>query len=272
MAESDVNPRVRAAVAAAVAAITIALGAAAAAPAADFSLGSTSVAPKKAFFGTEPGVRVTFRFGAPGPTDVEVRIAGEGESRSLQLKQLDPGTQHRVEWDGLTDAGKPAPDGAYAVKIGPPGGPLADAGRFDLHGHFYPIRGPHRLRGAVGSFGAARNGGRIHHGLDVLARCGTPLAATRSGTVVRRRSNPRLDGNFVVVSMDGEPMTYRYSHLTRPAKPALGDHVSTGEILGFVGRTGNAGSTPCHLHIELRKRRTGFVDPQPILRGWDRFS
>jgi murein DD-endopeptidase MepM/ murein hydrolase activator NlpD len=188
------------------------------------------------------------------------------------LKQLNPGQEHRVEWDGLTDAGKAAPDGAYSVKIGPPGGPLADAGRFGLHGHRYPIRGPHRLRGAVGSFGAARNGGRIHRGLDVLARCGTPLVAARSGTVVRRRSNPRLDGNFVVVAMDGEGMTYRYSHLTRPARPAQGDRVATGEVLGFVGRTGNAASTPCHLHIELRKSGRGFVNPQPILSRWDRFS
>ena len=99
--------------------------------------------------------------------------------------------------------------------------------------------------GAIGSFGAPRNGGRIHRGLDVLARCGTPLVAARSGVVVRRRSNPRLDGNFVVVSMDKERMTYRYSHLIRPAKPKPGDHVSTGEVLGYVGKTGNAASTPC---------------------------
>lgn len=228
--------------------------------------------PRKAFFGTEPGVRVSFRFAAPGPTDVEVRIAGAGQSRTINLKQVDPGKEHRVEWDGLTDSRKAAPDGDYAVKVGPAGGPLADAGRFAHHGHRYPIRGPHRLRGPVGSFGAGRNGGRIHRGLDVLARCGTPLVAARSGTVVRRRSNPRLDGNFVVVAMDGEGMTYRYSHLTRPARPEMGDHVSTGEVLGFVGRTGNAASTPCHLHIELRKRGRGFVNPQPILSRWDRFS
>lgn len=203
---------------------------------------------------------------------MQVRIAGEGESRTYDLKQLDPAQEHVVEWDGLTDARKAAPDGGYRVRIGPAGGPLADVGRLNLRGHRYPIKGPHRLRGAVGSFGAARNGGRIHRGLDVLARCGTPLVAARAGTVVRRRSNPALDGNFVVVSMDKERMTFRYSHLTRPAKPAVGDHVATGEVLGYVGRTGNAASTPCHLHIELRKRGKGFVDPQPILGRWDRFS
>lgn len=252
---------------------SIALGAASA-PAAGFTLGRASVSPRQAFFGEPGGVRIGFRFEAPGPTDVSVRIAGggEGEVRRFELKQLEPGREHSVGWDGLTDARKPAPDGAYRVRVGPEGGPLGEAGRVELRGHRYPIRGPHRLRGAVGSFGAARNGGRTHRGLDVLARCGTPLVAIRSGTVVRRRSNPRLDGNFIVVSMDRERMTYRYSHLARPAGPKLGDHVSTGEVLGYVGTTGNAAGLPCHLHVELRRRGRGFVDPQPVLRRWDRFS
>jgi murein DD-endopeptidase MepM/ murein hydrolase activator NlpD len=254
--------------------LCVAAGALSQAAAADFSLDSASVKPRKAFFGEEAGVVIRFRLAAPGPADLEVRIAGggEGEVRSYQLKQLEPGQQHELSWDGLTDSRKAAPDGDYRVSIGPADGQLAQVGRVTLRGHRYPIKGAHRLRGAIGSFGAARSGGRIHRGLDVLARCGTPLVAARSGTVVRRRSNPRLDGNFVVVSMEGERMSFRYSHLTRPAKPKLGEHVFTGQVLGYVGRTGNAASTPCHLHVELRKRGRGFVDPQPILRRWDRWS
>jgi murein DD-endopeptidase MepM/ murein hydrolase activator NlpD len=232
------------------------------------------VTPREEFFGSEDGVLIRFTFSAPGPTDVTVRVAGSGkkESREYLLKQLQPGTEHELSWDGLTDARKAAPDGRYRVLVGPAGSPAAEAGRVTLRGHRYPIRGPHRLRGAIGSFGAPRSGGRIHRGLDVLARCGTPLVAARAGTVVRKRSNPRLDGNYIVVSMAKERMTYRYSHLGRPAKAAVGDRVFTGQVLGYVGRTGNAASTPCHLHIELRKRGAGFVNPQPILRRWDRFS
>jgi murein DD-endopeptidase MepM/ murein hydrolase activator NlpD len=230
--------------------------------------------PRQAFFGQEAGIQVDYRFSAPGPTDVAVVFSsgGESEVRRIEMNQRHPGEQQGVNWDGLTGARKAAPDGTYRVRIGPVGGPLADAGRLELHGHRYPIRGAHRLRGAIGSFGAPRSGGRTHRGLDVLARCGTPLVAARAGTVVRRRSNPRLDGNFVVVSMAKERMTYRYSHLIRPAGVNVGDRVFTGQVLGYVGRTGNASSTPCHLHIELRKRGTGFVNPQPILRRWDRFS
>jgi len=257
-----------------IAALALAAGLAASAPAADFHLESSSVSPRRAFFGGETGIQTDFRFTAPGPTDIEVRVTGggEGEVRRYELKQLQPGERHGINWDGRTNAGKAAPDGTYHVMIGPLGGPSADAGKVELHGHLYPIRGPHRLRGPEGSFHAPRNGGRIHHGLDVLARCGTKLEAARSGTVVRKRYNPRLDGNFVVVSMDDERMTYRYSHLIRPAQVKQGEHVFTGQVLGYVGRTGNAGSTPCHLHIELRKRGRGFVDPQPIIARWDRFS
>ena len=260
--------------AAAVAALTIALGAASSSAAADFSLGPSSVTPREAFFGAQGGVRISFRFSASGPTDVSVRIAGggAGEVRRYELEQLDPGQSHELGWDGLTVSRRAAPDGTYRVLVGPAGSQLAQAGRVKLRGHRFPIRGPHGTRGAVGEFGAARNGGRIHQGFDATARCGTPLIAVRGGTVVRRRFHPSLDGNYVVISGRKEGRTYRYSHLTRPAEVALGERVFSGQVVGYVGRTGNAASTPCHLHFEVRTRGGRFLDPKPLLQAWDRFS
>ena len=230
--------------------------------------------PRKAFFDAEGGVRIAFRFAAPGPTDVSVRIAGggEGEVRRYELKQLQPGQQHELSWDGLTEARKAAPDGNYRVLVGPGGltarpGGTADPARAPL-----PDRGPHGTRGAIGEFGAPRSGGRIHEGFDATARCGTPLVAARGGTVVRRRFHPSLDGNYVVISGRKEGRTYRYSHLSRPAEVAKGERVFTGQLVGFVGRTGNAASTPCHLHFEIRARGGRFLDPEPFLRSWSRFS
>ncbi len=230
--------------------------------------------PGKAFFGARDGVRIAFRFTASDASDVSVRIAGggEGEVRRYELKQLKPGRTHELEWDGLTGARKAAPDGLYRVLVGPGSSQLADAGRATLHGHRFPIRGPHGNRGAVGEFGAARNGGRVHEGFDATARCGTPLVAARGGTVVRRRFHPSLDGNYVVIAGRKEGRTYRYSHLARPAEVAVGDRVFTGQVVGYVGRTGNAASTPCHLHFEIRTRGGRFLDPEPFLRAWDRFS
>lgn len=254
-------------------AIAVAIAAAASAPASDFTLESSSATPRKAFFDAEGGVEVRFRFAAPGPTDLSVRIAGGGaEVRRYELKQLAPGDEHKLIWDGLTDARKAAPDGDYRVLVGPSGSQLAEAGRLTLHGHRFPIRGQHGTRGAVGEFGAARTGGRVHQGFDATARCGRPLVAARGGTVVRRRFDPVLDGNYVVISGRKERRTYRYSHLSGPAAVSKGERVFTGQPIGFVGQTGNARSTPCHLHFEIRRRGGGFLDPEPVLRAWDRFS
>ncbi|MBM3667652.1 MAG: hypothetical protein FJW90_09285 [Actinobacteria bacterium] len=258
----------------AVAALALGAGLAAEAPAAGFSLDSASVKPRKAFFDAPGEVAIRFRFSAPGPSDVSVRIAGAGagEVRRYELGQLDPGQRHVVRWDGLTSTRRAAPDGHYRVLVGPTGAELATAGRLRLIGHHHPIRGPHGGRGGVGEFGAARNGGRIHQGFDATARCGTPLVAARGGTVVRRRFHPSLDGHYVVISGRKEGLTYRYSHLTRPAEVAKGDRVFTGQVLGYVGRTGNAASTPCHLHFELRTKGGRLLDPEPFLRAWDRHS
>lgn len=253
--------------------LALAVGPAFSASAADFRLESASVKPRQAFFDARGGVAFRFRFEATGPEDVSVRIAGGGrEVRRFELKDLEPGPRHEVVWNGIAHSGKPARDGAYRVLVGAAGSDLKLAGHVILRGQRYPVLGPHGGRGAVGEFGAARSGGRWHQGFDVLARCGTPLVAARGGTVTRRRYDPRLDGHFVVISGHKEGMTYRYSHLTAPAKVRKGERVQTGQRIGFVGKTGNARTTPCHLHFEMRKRSGRFVDPEPHLRRWDRHS
>jgi murein DD-endopeptidase MepM/ murein hydrolase activator NlpD len=239
----------------------------------DFRLSAASVAPKEAFFDARRPVAIAFRFNATGPEDVQVRIAGGGlEVRRIRLKALEPGAEHRVTWDGMRSGRRPAPDGAYRVLVGTSGSDLRLAGRVTLRGHRFPVLGPHGGRGWIGEFGAPRSGGRRHQGFDVLARCGTPLVAARGGTVVRRRYDPELDGHFVVIAGRKEGRTYRYSHLTKPAEVLRGERVRTGQRIGFVGKTGNARTTPCHLHFEIRRRSGRFIDPGPHLRRWDRWS
>jgi murein DD-endopeptidase MepM/ murein hydrolase activator NlpD len=138
-------------------------------------------------------------------------------------------------------------------------------------GYWSPTGPTGGTRGPVGEFGALRNGGRTHIGFDVTARCGTPLAAVRTGTVVKRAFDPRLDGNFVVIRGLKENRKYWYSHMAHPSPFRQGDRVHVGEIVGHIGRTGNAGSTPCHLHFELY-RQGRPIDPEPELRAWDRYS
>ena len=102
-------------------------------------------------------------------------------------------------------------------------------------------------------------------------RCGTPLAAAVTGTVVKRAYDARLDGNFVVIKGLGERRQYLYAHMVHPSTFRKGDLVHVGQIVGNVGKTGNARTVGCHLHFEIHLRGRP-INPEPYLRSWDRYS
>lgn len=118
------------------------------------------------------------------------------------------------------------------------------------------------------TFGAPRPGGRKHRGTDLFAPRGTPVVAAANGIVWKVGNNP-LGGRVVWVFGEG-PALYYYAHLDDWA-PGLdeGQRVRRGEVLGFVGTTGNAARTPPHLHFgiyPLRFLRFGVIDPVPPLQ------
>jgi murein DD-endopeptidase MepM/ murein hydrolase activator NlpD len=105
-----------------------------------------------------------------------------------------------------------------------------------------------------------------------MAPCGTELVAARAGTVITRKYDAALDGNFVVIHVRGfDQRNYLYAHLRKPAIVDPGDAVDTGQRIGSVGKTGNAVSVGCHLHFEIHVGGRP-VDPKPFLRAWDRYS
>jgi hypothetical protein len=231
-----------------------------------------TVSPQTGFTDSADGVRIEFRISGSSPADVTIRVVGSGdEMRRIELPAVQPGADKVEKWDGLTNGGRPVADGTYRVLVGIAGGGEKDAGSVELHRHLFPVRGQHATRGPVGDFGAPRNGGRVHKGFDVTARCGTPLAAATTGTVVKRAYDPRLDGNFLVIRGLGERRKYWYAHMLHPSPFQRGDLVHVGQIVGHIGRTGNAGSTPCHLHFEIHVNGRP-IDPKPYLRAWDRYS
>jgi murein DD-endopeptidase MepM/ murein hydrolase activator NlpD len=236
-----------------------------------------SVSPKQGFTDSKDGVKISYRITGSAPADVTITISGSGhEVRAINVPGVVPGGDQDTTWDGLANGGDPVDDGTYKIAVGIAGGAERDAGSVELHGHFFPVRGPHGTRGGVGEFHASRNGGRRHQGFDVTGRCGTPLAAVRTGTVTKRAFDPRLDGNFVVIRGLGENRSYLYAHLVRPSSFQKGDEVHIGEIVGHIGRTGNANSPgiPCHLHFEIHigGAKGRAIDPKPDLQAWDRFS
>ncbi len=255
--------------------LLIALGAVLVVPTAvadDAVVQKASVSPDRGFTDSVDGVRIEFRLGGSTPADVTIRISGSGdEVRTIDVPGVQPATDKTVRWDGLTNGGRLVADGTYRVIVAVAGGGQKEAGSVELHAHYFPVRGPHGTRGPVGEFGAPRDGGRVHKGFDVTARCGTPLAAAVTGTIVKRAYDSRLDGNFIVVRGLGERRKYWYAHMVHPSTFQKGDLVHVGQIVGFVGKTGNARTVGCHLHFEVHV--SGHpVNPLPYLRAWDRYS
>jgi murein DD-endopeptidase MepM/ murein hydrolase activator NlpD len=112
-------------------------------------------------------------------------------------------------------------------------------------------------------FGDPREGGaRLHQGIDIFAPRLTPVVAVADGRAVPRQND--LGGNVVYLNTAGA--SYYYAHLERAAmdRPT---RVRAGDVLGFIGNTGNATATPPHLHFGIYDwgRRRSAVDPIPHL-------
>ncbi|WP_353129806.1 peptidoglycan DD-metalloendopeptidase family protein [Parapedobacter pyrenivorans] len=117
----------------------------------------------------------------------------------------------------------------------------------------------------IGSvFGDARDGGRRkHEGIDIFAARGTPVVAAADGTVGRVGHN-RLGGKVVWLRPKGRGINLYYAHLDSQLV-APGQLVVIGDTLGLMGNTGNARTTPPHLHFGIYGIG-GAVDPMPFVR------
>lgn len=134
-------------------------------------------------------------------------------------------------------------------------------------GEVFPIQGKHDMgQSATNDFGGAR----AHKGQDMFAACGTPLAASASGTI-QAKGYHSAAGNYVVVQ-DAAGRSHVYMHMASPATVQNADRVDAGQIIGTVGQTGRASG--CHLHFELWTapgwyRGGAAIDPLPQLREWE---
>jgi murein DD-endopeptidase MepM/ murein hydrolase activator NlpD len=128
----------------------------------------------------------------------------------------------------------------------------------------FPVSG-RDSRAAQSFFGAARDGGRReHHGIDIFAPRGTPVLAAAPG-IVRRVDVSNLGGKVVWLYDAKRGQSLYYAHLdSQIARP--GALVEIGDTLGLVGNTGNARTTPPHLHFGIYRRGEGPVDPYPFVQ------
>jgi hypothetical protein len=125
------------------------------------------------------------------------------------------------------------------------------------------------------SYGAFRPdvSGSWHHGDDIFAPVGTPVVAVASGTL--NRVGWERIGGWRLWVRDSLGNEFYYAHLAGYSPSALRSRrVRAGQVLGFVGNTGDAFTTPFHLHFEVHPHQLrylhydGAVDPTSYLDHW----
>lgn len=126
-----------------------------------------------------------------------------------------------------------------------------------------------RVSHVADTWGVPRGLGRIHEGQDIFAPRGTPIYSATEGYVWRIGTSQL--GGLVVWVVGAGGRRYYYAHLERYGETIQeGDYVTTDTLIGYVGNTGNAVTTPPHLHFGIYQgsRRTcdrQVFDPLPLL-------
>ena len=145
--------------------------------------------------------------------------------------------------------------------------PRLTAGRY-----VFAVYGPSQF---VDTYNAFRGdvAGNWHHGDDIFAPLGAPILACTDGIVFSVGWND-VGGNRLWLR-DQQGNEFYYAHLSAFTPLAKnGRRVKAGDVLGFVGNTGDAQGTPTHLHFEVHPFSLlfmgydGAVDPTPYLNGW----
>lgn len=113
-------------------------------------------------------------------------------------------------------------------------------------------------------WGAVRDGGRrSHEGVDIFADRGTPVIAATSGWI-STTADRGLGGKQVWLRDQSRGLSLYYAHLDSIIAKS-GMHVQLGDTLGLVGNTGNARTTPPHLHFGVYKGYRGAINPLPFV-------
>jgi murein DD-endopeptidase MepM/ murein hydrolase activator NlpD len=132
----------------------------------------------------------------------------------------------------------------------------------------FPVKGPCSF---IDTWGAWRSGGRTHKGTDVMAAKGTPLLACVNGTISSCSFADVGLGGISIHLRGSHDDVYYYAHLSRIADGIQsGTSVSQGQVIGYVGDTGNAKGGAYHLHFGLTLSGRA-VNPYATLRAaWGR--
>ena len=158
------------------------------------------------------------------------------------------------------------PPGAAPPLLARPADDLAER---DL---LVPVQGVPRT-GLQDTYDDARGQGRVHNAIDIMATRGTPVLAVEAGRIAKLFTS-KLGGLTIYQYDPTETYCYYYAHLDRYA-PGIkeGDQVSRGQVIAYVGSTGDASPEGPHLHFEITRLHADkkwwqgdSINPYPILR------
>jgi murein DD-endopeptidase MepM/ murein hydrolase activator NlpD len=124
-----------------------------------------------------------------------------------------------------------------------------------------PVAGAVRF---TDSWGQPRSGGRRHQGVDMIAARNTPVVAIYSGRILRL-TNGNLSGLAIWLRADSGDQFF-YAHLEGFADISAGQSVSQGDVIGYVGSSGNAPEFLPHLHFEYHPGGGSAVNPYPLVK------
>ena len=139
-------------------------------------------------------------------------------------------------------------------------------------GYVFPVYGPSSFSDTFGGLRGDIVSG-WHHGDDIFAPLGAPILSVASGTVFSVGWN-KVGGNRLWLR-DGQGNLFYYAHLSAFSPLSVnGNKVNAGDVVGFVGNTGDAQGTPYHLHFEIHPvgllglGYDGAVNPTSYLLAW----
>lgn len=125
----------------------------------------------------------------------------------------------------------------------------------------FPVQGSHHF---TDDFHVVKPSGRLHQGNDIFAAAETPVVAVDDGYLTDA-SNPMGGVSFNLKTPSDQMRVYG-AHLTR-FEGGLPRSVSAGDVIGYVGTSGNAQGTSPHLHFEVHPLGGAAVDPYPYLKA-----
>jgi murein DD-endopeptidase MepM/ murein hydrolase activator NlpD len=216
--------------------------------------------------------RLTRAYGSY-PAGATVRVAYARASASDAVAEPEPEPRPEPEPDEQDEPGRDADDRERDADAGKPDKPeRREAPRTRTlatsKGFVFPVAGKYSYSN---DWGAPRQNTGTHEGNDIFASAGTPAVAVCDGTLHRVGTNV-VPGNRLWVKCDKGGDAFFYAHLAAFANGTRsGADIKAGEVVGFVGSTGDAEQTPPHVHFEVHPGGWGndAVNPYPFLRAWE---